>query len=196
MSIVKIEDEKLKQRLDSTGVVIEYVSYYIDEQVDYALHKLIAIKGMEDLQEQRRLWALNNVTKDLKFEDFFQIIISDYNPIGKLVSVDEFMGTRNAFKVKTSDTTWTIPNTDGYMTAFYNPPYDLNGDLEKHKKLFDAVNKLLFNPMSDNNLKIYEWSTDWSNFFDAGKEWWGTFYWTVYNKEKSYVIVVAASSTD
>lgn len=38
--------------------------------------------------------------------------------------------------------------------------------------------------------------TDWSNYFDAGKEWWGTFYWTVFNKKNNTIMVLGASETD
>lgn len=43
---------------------------------------------------------------------------------------------------------------------------------------------------------IYRWSDDWSNYFDQGKEWWGTFFWTILIPDKRRIVVIAASSTD
>lgn len=42
----------------------------------------------------------------------------------------------------------------------------------------------------------FRWSTDWSTFFDAGREWWGTFCWTLLRPRDRTVIVLLASSTD
>lgn len=46
------------------------------------------------------------------------------------------------------------------------------------------------------SLEIYQWSTNWSNYFDAGHEWWGSFLWTVEPEGANYIVGVAASSTD
>jgi hypothetical protein len=58
--------------------------------------------------------------------------------------------------------------------------------LEFNEFLFDNINKLI----------IYSWQTNCSNYFDAGKEWWGSFFWTVYNPTKKWYIGIAASTTD
>ncbi|MEZ4369625.1 MAG: hypothetical protein R3B07_02340 [Polyangiaceae bacterium] len=46
------------------------------------------------------------------------------------------------------------------------------------------------------HLTIHEWSTDWSNFFDAGREWWGTFCWTIEDPLRKWTTAILASSTD
>ena len=51
---------------------------------------------------------------------------------------------------------WEIPHTSGYGP-------------EEFKK----VNSGLF-PEGTEELDVYEWTTDWSNYFDDGHEWWGT----------------------
>ena len=45
-------------------------------------------------------------------------------------------------------------------------------------------------------IKILEWSTDWSNFFDAGREWWGTFCWTIEDPLRKWTTAILASATD
>ena len=40
------------------------------------------------------------------------------------------------------------------------------------------------------------WGTDWSNYFDAGKEGWGTFFWTIRRPGSDFITVIGASTTD
>ena len=60
---------------------------------------------------------------------------------------------------------------------------------------FDRVNAALF-PNGTDGLEIYEWTTDWSEFFDDGHEWWGALCFTVYDKTLDRFAVIMASATD
>jgi hypothetical protein len=62
-------------------------------------------------------------------------------------------------------------------------------------ELFRAVNEELFGGLGD-HLQILGWSTDWSDCFQAGREWWGSFHWSVRRPERQRIVVVAASTTD
>ncbi len=73
---------------------------------------------------------------------------------------------------------WETPHTSGYG------PDD-----------FRKVNSVLF-PNGTGELEIYEWSTDWSNYFDDGHEWWGAACWSVYDKRMDRYVVIMASATD
>ena len=78
-----------------------------------------------------------------------------------------------------------------YRYAFLHPPYETsytNAD-------FDRVNKALF-PNGEEPLEVYEWSTDWSDYFDEGHEWWGTLCCTVYDKSLDRYVIILASATD
>ncbi len=78
-----------------------------------------------------------------------------------------------------------------YWFAFLEPPHgsrDTPGD-------FAAVNAALF-PLGTAALEAYEWSTDWSDYFDDGHEWWGTGCWSVYDPGKGRFAVILASATD
>lgn len=82
------------------------------------------------------------------------------------------------------------PEDGKYACAFLEPPYG-NKFVVKD---WERLNSLLFS--SPGNLEIYKWTDNWSNYFDDGKEWWGTFFWTVYDRGHGYFVAVAASSTD
>lgn len=78
-----------------------------------------------------------------------------------------------------------------YRKAFLYPPYE-NGYTGKD---FVRVNDALF-PNGKNGLDAYEWTTDWSEYFDEGHEWWGALCLTVYDKTLDRFVVIMASATD
>ena len=60
---------------------------------------------------------------------------------------------------------------------------------------FQKVNGALF-PKGTDMLDIYEWTTDWSDFFDAGHEWYGACCWSIYDKSMNRYVVMLVSATD
>ena len=78
-----------------------------------------------------------------------------------------------------------------YRKAFLCPPHGnsyTDGD-------FERVNAVLF-PGGADGLEAYRWTTDWSEYFDEGHEWWGALCLTVYDKTLDRFVVVMASATD
>ena len=94
------------------------------------------------------------------------------------------------------DAEWK-PNDDNcgttvpYWYAVMEPVHGRNNKPEDFKK----VNEALF-PNGTDALDIYEWTTDWSDFFDAGHEWYGSCCWTVYDKTMNRYAVMLVSATD
>ena len=82
----------------------------------------------------------------------------------------------------------------GLAYAFSSPPHPLRLSAEERGEAFDKFLRFLICG-SDDSL-IYEWPTDWSNFFDDGNEWWGSFLWSLSNPESDRITVIAASTTD
>ena len=80
---------------------------------------------------------------------------------------------------------------NSYYYLFSNPPHGSN----YNTKDFNKINNILF-PNGRENLEIYEWSTDWSNYFDDGLEWWGTKCVSIYDNELNRFVVIGASATD
>ena len=60
---------------------------------------------------------------------------------------------------------------------------------------FKNVNEVLF-PNGTDALDIYEWTTNWSDFFDDGHEWYGACCWSVYDKTLNRFAVMLVSATD
>lgn len=82
----------------------------------------------------------------------------------------------------------------GFAYAFSSPPYPIQLPCDELGRLFDKFLNFVICGSADST--IYEWPTDWSNYFDAGKEWWGTFLWSFSNPGSNKIVVIAASTTD
>ena len=95
-------------------------------------------------------------------------------------------GTRGAVFDKRTDG-GAIP----YWEAFLLPPHGVS----LRAADFLAVNRALF-PRGTDGLSAYAWSTDWSDYFDDGREWWGTGCWSVYDARTDRYAVILASATD
>ena len=83
-----------------------------------------------------------------------------------------------------------IPQPTPYWYAFLDPPYGvpyLTSDFVK-------FNDVLF-PFKENT-EVYRWNDDFSNYFEDGKEWWGTGLWSAYDKTTGIFVIIGASQTD
>ena len=78
-----------------------------------------------------------------------------------------------------------------YWYAFLEPPHTSGYGPDDFRK----VNSVLF-PKGVDQLEIYEWTTDWSDYFDDGHEWWGTACWSIYDKRMNRYVVIMAEATD
>ena len=78
-----------------------------------------------------------------------------------------------------------------YWYAFWETPHASGYGPDDFRK----VNSVLF-PEGTDELEVYEWTTDWSNYFDAGHEWWGTACWSVYDGRMGRYVVIMAETTD
>jgi len=91
---------------------------------------------------------------------------------------------------------WDVSNvynkfTRGFTEAFLEPPYGMT------KNKYDLFN-LFSNEVFSNfkHLMVYKWDTSNLSYFDFGREWWGDYLWTVFDKESNRYIVITANSSD
>lgn len=204
-----------KSKLDKLQVEVEMISFAIDEEIDdiYLLSQKAAIEGMiyfdnrmEDDWQARKDYLLENFPK-FDFDKRLRYTV-DGEPIGEQISVAEFVG----FDYQKQSVNVKDYRDYDLAYALLEPPYGLRLEIDaKHgsEEYYELQAKeftnlyrmflndfLLFSKYSKDDFIIYSWSDDWSNFFDAGKEWWGTYYYTVYNKRNNTIIVLGASETD
>ena len=78
-----------------------------------------------------------------------------------------------------------------YWYAFWETPHPSGYGPDEFRK----VNSVLL-PQGTDGLEIYEWTTDWSDYFDDGHEWWGAACWSIFDKRMNRYVVIMASATD
>ena len=84
--------------------------------------------------------------------------------------------------------------------AFLDPPYRTKLEAKDFRDWLAMLHVL-----PDEELDVVDWvgnpdqepaRSTWSDYFDAGKEWWGIWCLTVFNPARRTLCVIAASTTD
>lgn len=87
----------------------------------------------------------------------------------------------------------------GYAHAFCDPPYGLSIPRPRRRdetaELFAAVVREIFGGFAEGHA-VMRHGVDFSNYFDAGKEWWGAALWTFFEPRSALLVGIAASTTD
>ena len=208
------------------GGVIDFRFFQLDTEQDntpYQKHLAVAQQTLISVAEQvntrldRMAAKLKMNRRELFTMDYDFNILKDS---GKEISVQDFMGwqyeevsgkiilrgekLRNQYfyydDKEVPEKAMALAGEDrekiGFVYAFLEPPYSFmcgKTIFEKGNFFLDFC-RLLFTDISQ--IEVYMWSTDSSNYFDAGKEWWGAFFWTVYNPYWDRYIGIIASETD
>jgi hypothetical protein len=115
---------------------------------------------------------------------------------GKRIDVGEFFGPGLSNGSPVSAIDWSRPysaDTLDFTYALCNPPYSLRiRDVELDTLFAAVVGHVLNEP--DESTEIWSWETEWSPYFDDGRDWWGTGLWTL--DVGDAIVAVLASATD
>lgn len=152
-------------------------------------------KSREDQEEARKLWGDDHADRlhpwvyDIDKAQPAALDPHEFFYCPDIVKVDYYGNARYDAEWKPNDDNFgtTVP----YWYALMEPVHGRNNKPEDFRK----VNETLF-PSGTDNLEIYTWSTDWSDYFDAGHEWYGACCWSVYDKSLSRYVVMLVSATD
>ena len=202
-------------KFDKLQVELEMIAFAIYGNMNdiYILSKEAALEGMkyfdkrlEDHWQSRKEYFLENYPK-FNFDKRLRYTI-DGEPIGEQISLAKFVG----FDYKNEEINVQDYRGKELAHSLLAPPYGLNLKINYQRgtpeyqniktKEFTGIYRMLLDDFillseyKEEDLVIYRWSDDWSNFFDAGKEWWGSYYWTVFNKKNNTIIVLGASESD
>lgn len=197
-----------------------------DAQLEvHSLHRnavQIVMNGIEREQSMHleKLWTENRITQENRDRAQFRFDLARSEP--KPVTVEEFLGShfdvpsrklisRGVHKsnlnryflagCEESKAFERFPKhggefvCDGYAACFAEPPHGLGIRGSQLEEWFERINEGLFGGLS-NELAIVSWGNDWSNYFDDGKEWWGAYFWSIYNPSIRRLAVIGASTTD
>ena len=181
---------------DKVGGVLDFNILRPEEAMESApFHRSAALAGMATLARGRERWAETHASEEYPVDVFLHVEWDEFRLIGGPVPFSTFWGTDDVKPKPIGERAWSIPSVDGYKTAFFLPPHNLRGSWDEQDRLFNGINASIFGPVPL-ACEVYSWSTDWSNYFDAGNEWWGAFYWTVRPINSNLIVVIGASTTD
>ena len=188
------------QCYEESDVVLEFV--FISRESDVPLgdeksHQHAANLGLRFVQKKWDDCCTINITDD----EFSHInnhragIPTDYLPNGQPISVDEFIGPRNSrsdgFQQRSQNGFYYGSVSSGFAFALMEPPHGIKNPRE----CFLEFKRVVFSDFPD-EMTVYAWETDGPSYFDAGREFWGTFFWTVQVSSKDPIMAIFGSTTD
>ena len=197
-----------------------------DDGCNRGVHRVAALATLGVLKDQSDAYFDALLTEPKytgrKREDFFMMTINaDALGEGTLVENVDFLGPycdlsgrrllmRGTMKNHRNDLFWfgdsEMPRNrvrtpsrthlnGSFAEAYLDPPYSLSGTpAERNAAFYDALD-LLFDGMR-NDCTIFRWSDASSNYFDCGREWWGTYFWTVHATGTDRIVGLVASASD
>ncbi|MBN72410.1 MAG: hypothetical protein CME32_24400 [Gimesia sp.] len=217
--------KRLLERFTETGGVIDFILFdCVEDTSKYQIHHKAVILGFKELQRRCSEYAKQSSKEHgYPIGNYFRITIDEdaarsLRPVQ--ISWVEFLGARydhernglivrgkgdflNSFFFYTDPAKKRniIPSEEidygigtGFAYAFSSPPYSIQLSADDLGELFDKFLNFIICGSSDSI--IYQWPTNWSNYFEAGDEWWGSFLWSVSNPDNNQIVVIAASTTD
>lgn len=156
---------------------------------DETVHEQIARRGMDERSKRNEEYFANLKRNVIGDPDRFMNAVDP----DKLGPSDRFCLNYDIRKA-TSSLIDVHDFVRKYTYAFTDPPHGIRcRDQDEKLGVCSQTLTRLFGDLSE--FTIREWSTDWSNYFDAGNEWWGAFLWTLVSDE-SRGWWVGASTTD
>ena len=208
----KVQEAYLK-RLDEIQSVLDIVCLQMDGNTEniYEVSKEALVEAMKIFENRLSEYFKRRFPNKDRY-NYFQIeLLPSPEPKGELIRFDVFIGQSFDFK---KDKVNVTSYNHGLAYALLNPPYGLQNTgiegklntlkyLKSKQEVFTKLLTEFLTKMLDiqdiqkaDKMIIYKWSDDWSNYFDAGKEWWGTYCWTIYNPYNNIITVITGSSTD
>lgn len=171
--------EILNKRYDE--LLLDYVVLSCEEDNrGKETHKKAVIKAFSILNERTR------VGNNLKHPKFY--VNENKMNCAQCNVKDFFYDEDSSYK----DGLREMPSYMTYWWAFFEPPYGIPYTKEDFRK----INSILFPIQFRNDLEIYRWNDDFSNYFNDGKEWWGNALWSVYDPWLRRFVIIGASLTD
>ncbi|MBB6050953.1 hypothetical protein [Armatimonas rosea] len=180
----------LRDLADRVGIVVECFLFATppNTREDETVHKQVALQGMEERFKRNEEYFTNLRHKIFTDPGSFPYPI-DPNILGP--------DSRYSIKYNNKGTSELVSIDDfirEYTYAFLEPPYSIRcQSAEEANTICSQTLTRLFSDLSE--FTIRKWSTDWSNYFDSGNEWWGAFLWTLVSNDGNGWWV-GASATD
>lgn len=182
----EVEDHIVYKQLKSKfeRIDLDYVIMSIDSDYEgVETHKRAVIKAFSILNARSITGSLDESVIGLE-EEKMRASLSSMEELLQLPEDNYYENRRKKYRAFSKKD--PIP----YWFAFLEPPHG-NSFLTKD---FIDFNALLFPNVDD--CEVYRWNDDFSDYFEAGKEWWGTGLWSIYDHITGLIVIIGASLTD
>ena len=201
IDVVSLEDNGALRAYRAAGGVIDFCVIHVASTVEPVQAHRVAAATMIVEASQRLTELLGQMGGEHRVSYAIDAARATFEPI----TPQQFVGPFYSWSTAQLTSSWVDgvrhgiqpngPITNGYADAFSDPPYPLRATIERASAWFRAINDGTFGGL-DQKLTVCRWSTDWSTYFDAGHEWWGSHCWTVQAHGSQLVTAIGASSTD
>ena len=206
-----VDQEKhlfLSERMDDAECYFKFIVLAPNSDVtfDESIHKQALVSLHEALMKESMEWH-NDLIKNPEYKD--RTPPSIRWDLEKAVAT-----TLNQEEIRSLALTQNAMRKYPLYGAFREPPYGTNfkdGDSEAHKLFYEWIDFLGIQEQDNINVIDwvhgidYEWINNddaipgresWSDYFDAGLEWWGVWCLTIWNPKRRTISALIASTTD
>ena len=160
-----------------------------------AVFECLAEESLQDMERARERWGddiadkMHPLTFDIDEAQPSPLDPGEFFYCPEIVKTDYYGNVWYDADWRPDDENFgtTVP----YWYALMEPVYGRKNKPEDFRK----VNDILF-PNGTDALDIYEWTTNWSEYFDDGHEWYGACCWSIYDRSMDRYIVMIVSATD
>ena len=186
--MVELKSHKAYEMLSAQykECLLDYIILQLEEPYQGVIsHKRAVTYAFDRLFERERVGNYNRNTR--KFCCLPEKMSAVADTPDSLLSLpdDVYYQTRPA-----GGHAFDIPVPIPYWYAFLEPPYGV----PYVTKDFEKLNHVLF-PFPD-ALEVYRFNDGFSDYFDEGKEWWGTGCWSAYDGVTGIFVIICASLSD
>ena len=214
MSELERQAQALRERMAAAGCAFDFIVRAWNDTwaPGDAAHRAILVDLFAQVRDEagRRRAAVLRDRPDLADEDHWFALHVDLDravpkpwDTGSLGPADRF---RHGVRVHVGEAQ-DVSAFGRLFQSFDDPPYGLNppyGLGSEAESLFPAFCETV-GLMPGEDAAVLDWvgspdrepeRSTWSNYFDAGKEWWGIWCLTVWNPRRRTLAALAASTTD
>lgn len=198
--LVSAELVALKSQLKAAGSAMDFEVYSVPpgETISWELHRQALVAFFEAVREkfvQHRLATIRDYPQYAGAK-FFVLEVNCAEATANQLSQDRVL----QLVVQREHQT----DAQCLFMGFSDPPYGMKVSKGAVQSLFERWCGLL-GLRPEDGVEVLDWvgdfdkepmRSDWSNYFDAGKDWWGIWCLTIWNPVEHTIGVVAASSTD
>ncbi|MDR3056014.1 MAG: hypothetical protein LBU53_11565 [Zoogloeaceae bacterium] len=187
---------KLRQRLQTADCVFDFVAYRVTGHAtpDEETHRQALTGLFAQIDEREKQYWRELALREPKHLSYCE------QQLARKWAESTKIEDAKAHRLTPKEIETLVAKDSELERAFRHPPSDTKLNA---KDFADWLNTLRMIPRE--GVEVLNWvgvwyknpdSSNWSDYFDDGKEWWGIWCLTIYNPKQRTLSALAASATD